>query len=172
MCKKFTKSDEYQIIQQINYNPITGVLRRVYKSKGSRARLGIIKGYAKREGHLKVSVCSKEVYLHQLAWFLHYGVWAAKAIDHKDRDPTNNKIDNLRELSHQGNAQNRASPMRSNSSGYLGVYLDKRRNKFVAEITVNNKKKYIGRFSTARAAHEAYIQAKRIYHKGYIHHDR
>lgn len=168
MCKKFTKDEERQILEQISYNPKTGILTRISKPKGSRAKLGPIKGYQKAEGHLKVSICSKEVYLHQLAWFLYYGNWATNIIDHKDRNPTNNKIKNLREICHQRNMQNRTDPMKGSSIPFLGVYFDKSRNKYVSEITVDNKKKHLGRFETPELAHEAYITAKRQHHKGFV----
>lgn len=168
MCKKFSYEEGLLIRQQISYDPLTGVLTRNSKPKGSRAILGPIKGTSKAEGHLKTYVCGKEVYLHQLAWFLSYGIWASKIIDHKDRDPTNNRLKNLRLISHQGNLQNRHAPMRGNSSGYLGVYFDKSRQKFVAEISINNKKKHLGRYATAEQAHQAYMAAKRQHHKGFV----
>lgn len=168
MCKKFSSEDEIKIREQLSYDPLSGIVTRISKPKGSKAILGPIKGIKKPEGHLKTCICGKEVYLHQLAWFLHYGVWASKILDHKDRDPSNNRIKNLREVDHQKNMQNRSDLMKSSSSGFLGVYFDKSRSKFVAEITINNQKKYLGRFATAELAHEAYIAAKRQHHKGFV----
>jgi len=39
-----------------------------------------------------------------------------------------------------------------NTSGYRGVYLDKRRNRWVSRIVLNNKGKFLGSFSTALEA--------------------
>lgn len=43
-----------------------------------------------------------------------------------------------------------------NTSGYRGVYLDKRRNKWVSRIVLNNKGKFLGSFTTALEAAIAY----------------
>lgn len=47
----------------------------------------------------------------------------------------------------------------NNNSGYRGVSFDKRRNLWAAEITINYKKKHLGRFSTPEQAAKAYDQA-------------
>lgn len=38
----------------------------------------------------------RTVYKSRLAWFQHYGEWPTLEIDHKDRNPLNNEISNLR----------------------------------------------------------------------------
>ena len=53
----------------------------------------------------------------------------------------------------------------NNTSGYRGVFLDKhRKNKYVAKISVNGKRIYLGYFNTALEASQAYEQAKIKYH--------
>ena len=51
---------------------------------------------------------------HRLAWFLHYGKQSEFLIDHINRDPSDNRIVNLRECSHLQNNANREP-----KSGYL-----------------------------------------------------
>ena len=43
---------------------------------------------------------------HRLAWFLHYGYWPDCDIDHKDGNPSNNRISNLRLCDAQTNTFN------------------------------------------------------------------
>lgn len=46
--------------------------------------------------------------------------------------------------------------MSTNKSGYRGVYFNKRENRFLTNITINNKLIYIGRYKTAQEAGIAY----------------
>ena len=43
------------------------------------------------------------------------------------------------------------------------------RNKYVAQLMINNKNMYLGSFDTAAKARQAYLDAKAIYHPSYIH---
>lgn len=53
----------------------------------------------------------------------------------------------------------------NNKTGYLGVWLDKKRNKFIAEIICNGKKYYIGQFDTAEQAAYRYNEKAKELHK-------
>jgi hypothetical protein len=76
-------------------------------------------------------------------------------IDHIDRNTINNKLSNLRILTHQQNCLNR------NAKGYT---LDKIYNKWKSIIFYNNKNIYLGHFATEEEAHNAYLEAKKKYH--------
>lgn len=78
-------------------------------------------------------------------------------IDHISRNKLDNRKCNLRYGTHQQNTFN-SGVSRNNTTGYKGVYFDKSRNKFAAEITCSRKKYYIGRFQTAEEAAKAYNQ--------------
>ncbi len=57
---------------------------------------------------------------------------------------------------------------RNNTSGYKGVYFESRSKKYIASITVNYKKIYIGNFDCpeeAGAAYDAYIVTNNLEHK-------
>lgn len=47
----------------------------------------------------------------------------------------------------------------TNKSGYKGVYRHSKINKWVAQISVNNKSIYLGIFDTPEDAHKAYCEA-------------
>lgn len=55
-------------------------------------------------------------------------------LDHDDRIKHHNWILNLKDSTNRLNQQNRSTPINS-TSGIKGVYLDNRRNKYVAHIT-------------------------------------
>ncbi len=91
--------------------------------------------------------------LHRLIYIYHFKS-IKNTIDHIDRDNTNNKIENLRDVSSSTNQLNRGKQI-NNTSGYKGVYLDKRRGNWVAEIKINYKKHWLGSYSTAEKANLA-----------------
>jgi len=91
---------------------------------------------------------------HRLVWTWHYGP-PKNNVDHRDNDPMNNRIENLREATHAQNMWN-ARVSRNSSTGLKGV--TPRGKKFIATINVNGLAKYIGMYgdaATAKAARDA-----------------
>ena len=78
-------------------------------------------------------------------------------IDHLDGNTFNNNIDNLQKKTNQQNQWNQL-----NAKGYSWVKKDK---KYRARICVNNKYIHLGYFDNETDAHNAYLEAKKIYHK-------
>ena len=77
-------------------------------------------------------------------------------IDHIDNCKNNNNIENLRVVNNSENKQN--------SSNVKGYSWSKKRNKYEAQIRVNDKSHHIGSYDTAEEAREAYLVAKIKYH--------
>jgi len=67
-------------------------------------------------------------------------------IDHKNRIKYDNRKDNLRICNHSENMKNRDKQI-NNSSGIKGIWFDKDRNKWCADIQVNYKMVHLGRFN-------------------------
>lgn len=77
--------------------------------------------------------------------------------DHKDRDYTNNRKDNLREYKYHGdNMANRLKFKGKYSSKYKGVSWHKQRKKWIASISIDNTRKHIGCFDNEDMAAYAY----------------
>lgn len=72
--------------------------------------------------------------------------------DHRNRDRLDNRKSNLRVCTRSENLQNKAA---------IGVWLDKRRGTWQAEITVNKKKRYLGAYKTREEAMEVYRRTKK-----------
>lgn len=86
-----------------------------------------------------------------------------KHVDHIDFDKLNNRKVNLRLCTLSEN--NRNNPKRShNTSGYKGVYLNKRNGKWFASIGFNGRFIYIGIFKDIKDAARAYNAAAIKYH--------
>ena len=79
-------------------------------------------------------------------------------VDHRDRNGLNNTRTNIRACSHGQNMRN-SGTRSDNTSGFKGVYFDKRRGKWAAQIVVNGKNRYLGSFITPEEAHQAYCRA-------------
>lgn len=83
--------------------------------------------------------------------------------DHIDGDGLNNQRNNLRACSHSENVKNKGK-YKNNTSGFKGVLWDKVERKWKAEIRVDKKKKYLGRFCKKEDAYMAYCKACIEYH--------
>ena len=92
----------------------------------------------------------------RVIWALHHGEDPGEQlIDHKDRDPLNNRIENLRLADHQLNSFNAAYP---STRGFpKGVSEDPRHpGRYQARIQVNGQLKGLGTYSTVDEAAAAY----------------
>ena len=75
-------------------------------------------------------------------------------VDHIDHNKLNNKKNNLRIATKSQNSMNR--PKYNGTSKYKGVCWDKRKNKYISEIMLNNKTYYLGEFMNEIDAAKAY----------------
>jgi hypothetical protein len=71
-------------------------------------------------GHLRGGLNGQRVYAHRIIWKIVHGD-EPRIIDHIDGNPLNNRITNLRSVTHRENSQN-MKMNRSNSTGVTGVY--------------------------------------------------
>lgn len=138
----------------LSYEAETGKIFWV-KSPNEKIKVGQVAGTTDKKGYIRVKVFKKSYLAHRLAWFLHYGEWPSRMLDHKDQNPSNNKISNLRECSRSENGRNRQSKKNS-SSGYLGVCWGKYQNKWLAQARFNGKLVYLGSFTEEVDAAKAY----------------
>jgi hypothetical protein len=154
-----------QLRSLLNYDPKTGVFTwRRREQQGHYARTwntryaGTIAGTPTvPRGYLQIMVNGRLYLAHRLAYLWMHGVWPVDEVDHRDTDPANNRWSNLRAAtSSQGKMNTRIRS--DNTTGHKGVWFEKRRNHWIAEIHADGKKRQIGSYSTieeARAAREA-----------------
>lgn len=109
------------------------------------------KWYLRGDGYVARREGNKTIRLHHLIKPLKKGL----VIDHIDRNPLNNIESNLRLVKQSVNCKNTVG---------RGYTWDKSRNKWVSQIMVNYKNKYLGRFDTKSEAESSYLKAKEKYH--------
>jgi len=137
------------------YNPITGFVihkykpRKYFKTDGGYNNFNLhYKG--KRAGTVTkdrrtISLFKKTCLEHRVIWALYYKEWPPKGmvIDHINGDPYDNRIDNLRLVTHKENAMNTRLSSK-NKSGVAGVRW--RRNRWESSIVYNREYYYLGLF--------------------------
>jgi hypothetical protein len=142
------------------YDPDTGdFYARTNTPRG--LKLGERAGYLNDSGYMMVSINRRNYRAHRLAWLYVYGVWPSETIDHINHDRTDNRIDNLRDVSIGLNSHNRGGPSSHNKLGVLGVQRSRGSGRFMAVAVVKGKRKQVGTFDTPEQAHSAYMAAKR-----------
>lgn len=144
---------EKKMLEHLIYTPQDGKVWWVKHPRRSTAN-GTEAGNFRADGYRKLKFFGKQYLAHRVAWLLHYGSRPVGDIDHIDGNPSNNKLENLRDVPHNINLQNRKSATTKNKTGFLGVV--KRGNKYAAHIHKNGKQVYLGLFLTTELAHQAY----------------
>lgn len=105
---------------------------------------------------------------HQLSFLYHHG-YIPDLIDHINRNPIDNRIENLREATLSQNNWN-SKLSKSNKSGVKGVHWNKNENKWVARCYVNNKQHHIGYFKHLSEAKIAVENFRKNNHKEFYCH--
>lgn len=150
-----------ELRELLHYDKETGIFTRKV-STAHNVKVGDVAGSLGGAGYLNIMVCSRKYQAHRLAWLHHFGEWPKLTIDHINRDRSDNRIVNLREVTNKQNGQNR-SKSSNNTSGHPGVYWNKQNSKWRATITHNQKYIHLGYFSILEDAVAARKAAEKLY---------
>ena len=145
-----------RLTELLHYDESTGIFTR--KVKVASRLAGSVAGAKHNKGYVQIMIDCENYLAHRLAWFYFYKEWPKNQIDHINRIKTDNRIENLRDVTNSINQHNN-STRRHNTSGTTGVMSLKSRNCWCAQIYVNNKRIYLGVFKTKEQA----ISARKEY---------
>jgi hypothetical protein len=153
-----------RLLELFKYNPNDGSFERIKTTAPKAIKGMVIFGSKNSSGYLLVSVDSKTFVAQRLAWIISNGdIQSGLQIDHINRDRSDNRLCNLRLVTHMENGHNQKLRA-TNNSGYAGVFWHTQSKKWRASIMVNYKPIHLGGFDTPEEANVAYVTAKEIYH--------
>lgn len=154
-----------RVRERLNYDPETGIVswRSLHPMANKKFKVGDPAGYwtGYAPKRLTIEIDGKPIHAHRIAWALHYGEWPALLVDHKDGDPSNNRIANLRLATQLQNAKNRKVQSTS-GTGIKGV--ERAGSNWRARITHDRRRIELGCFKTIEEARAAYNAAAIKYH--------
>lgn len=137
----------------VEYNPTDGTFIWV-KTVSNRVRVGSPAGHVRPDGYLVLPGGERaNVAACRLCGI---DVPDGAVVDHKNRDVSDNRLENLRVVTKKENAHN--TGLRStNKTGARGVSYDSSRGKYRAAIMVDGKQ-YSRRFNTVEEASAWYLE--------------
>lgn len=120
----------------------------------------VLNKYLNKQGYYCVCLsvdnkkCKINVHiLVAIAFFNHKPCGYKLVVNHKDFDRSNNNLDNLEVVSQRENTNLKHFNF---TSKYTGVSFNKTSNKWISQIHINGKQKYLGLFNTELEAHNKY----------------
>ena len=159
-----------RVRELFDYDPVTGIMTRKACAATRWRSYEVTRSFDPR-GYIKTSVRNRSYFVHRLIWLFVHGQWPVHEIDHINRNPADNRIENLRDVTRKVNIANRKRwgkpkkpPTRTQApSGSGCVFIDgaARSKPYRARIMIDKRTINLGRFDSAenaRAALDAYRQ--------------
>lgn len=132
--------------EHLSYSPTSGKWLRIKGVRG--ASLGSNPAsYDKIHGYNHVCVGGKRYRSSRLAWFYMTGYWPEHQVDHDNRIKHDDRWSNLKHATVSCNGRN-CGIKSNNTSGIRGIYFNKLRSKWCAQITVDMKAFNLGIFES------------------------
>ena len=158
------KLEQSQLLEAFEYRD--GNL--FWKVSRGRAKAGDKAGCKNWNGYAFVGFNGKQHMAHRVIFLIHRG-FMPEYVDHINRNPSDNRIENLRACTNSENLCNAKLP-KHNTSGVKGITWLKREGKWQARIWVNGKAKSIGRFASLDDAKQSVMKAREFYHEEFANH--
>lgn len=145
-----------RLIEALHYDSRTGVFSWLVPPHNHPRLRGQAAG-CDATGYVMIKVDGRAYKAHRLAWLYVHGEWPAMRIDHRDGNPLNNSIENLRPATQAQNCANAAK--------WRGKALPKgvrqMGERYQARIRFERRLVHLGTFATPQDAANAYERAAR-----------
>jgi Recombination endonuclease VII/AP2 domain len=129
------------------------------KPESARAKAGAIAGHIAANGRRYVGVDGRQCLVHHVIWLWHKGSWPAQNIAPENGDYLDTRIENLIEQTAQETVA-KGRLRSTNKSGVKGVWFDKAKGKWAAQIVRDYHTYFVGRFATLEEAKQALDRAR------------
>lgn len=134
---------------------------------GSRAPAGQrVFGIKHWSGYRYMRIKNVMVAMHRVVFTLTHGRRPRRDIDHRDRNRSNNRTENLREATNSENGFN-ANLFSNNTSGHRGVNWDRWQNAWRATIMIDGKRRHVKQSKDKNVVVKAYRAAASKHRKGF-----
>jgi len=157
--KKLTQK---RLKEVLIYDPRSGYFIAKIMRRGMRGKIGDSIGYRRSDSYITISIDGSSYLASRLAFLYMEGYFPENDADHIDKDPSNTKWDNLRDVSRSCNMKN-GNIKTSNKSGVTGVSWNKKADKWEGHIGTPSGKKYLGIFKNKESAAIARFKAEKQY---------
>lgn len=124
-----------------DYDPDTGIVTR--KESRGISKKGAVIGVDNQQGYLGVTICQRPHRLHRVIWLWFHGYWPENEIDHINGVRDDNRISNLREVSHSCNVRNSCNYI-TNTTGVKGLSWNRRAQAYIVRIHLQGDSRFIG----------------------------
>lgn len=140
----------------LHYEPSTGWF--TWRIASAVAQPGERAGGGHGQGYRQIGLDYKKYLEHIIAWFYMTGEWPDREIDHKNRDKSDNRWENLCLATRSQQGHNKGMSSR-NKLGFPGV--NKHGTKYVSRILVDGAKIHLGWFKTIAQARIARLLSEK-----------
>ena len=139
-------------------NPPDAMFRDARSAKIWRTKTsGLKPGWRGQNGYIYLTLRGQKLLAHRVAWFLHHGEWPKNYIDHINGNSADNRICNLRDVTHSVNMMNTRLRV-DNRTGAVGV--QRRGKRWIAQIKAFGSQQNLGSFETKSEAVAARLAAQ------------
>jgi len=136
----------------LRYEPKTGEF--FWINPRGNLKAGALAGTSDKQGYRVIGINGKYHKAHRLAFLYMTGKFPSEMVDHINRNPSDNRWENLREATRSQNCQNKEAK---------GIHCMKRNGKWMAYIKLNGKLNHLGYFDTQEEARKVRLAAEKQY---------
>lgn len=148
-----------ELKNRLHYEPSTGVFTWLSPVNGA-VKKGAKAGCLHKSGRVYIRLLGSTYYAHRLA-FLYMTGDIPDLVDHINREPADNRWENLRSATHSQNCCNRK---RASNSGIPGVNWHKKTKKWRVQLVFRGLYLHLGYYGDIELAALASSEARAKYH--------